>query len=365
MSHEALYVVSGNHPRGAHPFDRLQLFAAVLLCRPFEPLNEATLALVDWARAEAARWARAGRGPIHGEEVLALRFVYRGLREEAASVRPIPLGQGPPWEKAMLALSWLRHRQRAALALGCLNTLSGSDMAVVIGVVEGQAARVLEAATAALAKAMGEPVDVSDLLRRAADELLEPAEATAPPARAPRPVVRGLIGRTVPSTPAVVEAASDAPSAVSVLLAEAEEEPADITPPAVVAPSPPNPSIREKTPRGPFVIAALAIALILVAVLLPASARHPATPARPAARTPAVLTQRSAAGQTRSAAVPLHVVTVVRGDSLWLIAGRDAGDPLRWRQIWLLNQGRRMKTGERFTNPNLIRPGWVLRLPRS
>lgn len=54
--------------------------------------------------------------------------------------------------------------------------------------------------------------------------------------------------------------------------------------------------------------------------------------------------------------------TVQRRDSLWRIAECRLGNPMRWREIWELNRGRDFD-GVRFTNANLIYPGWVLDLP--
>ncbi|BCL28542.1 hypothetical protein GCM10017557_34010 [Streptomyces aurantiacus] len=51
-------------------------------------------------------------------------------------------------------------------------------------------------------------------------------------------------------------------------------------------------------------------------------------------------------------------------DSLWRIADRTLGDGTRWPQIYALNRGRTQSDGQALTNPNLIRPGWVLSLPR-
>ncbi|MFG2943484.1 LysM peptidoglycan-binding domain-containing protein [Streptomyces sp. NPDC048282] len=50
-------------------------------------------------------------------------------------------------------------------------------------------------------------------------------------------------------------------------------------------------------------------------------------------------------------------------DSLWRIADRTLGDGARWPQIYALNKGRRQPDGRTLANPNLIRPGWILRLP--
>ncbi len=54
---------------------------------------------------------------------------------------------------------------------------------------------------------------------------------------------------------------------------------------------------------------------------------------------------------------------VVSGETLWEIAEDRLGDPLRWKEIWALNQGDQMVDGRRFEDPHLILPGWVLHLP--
>ena len=55
--------------------------------------------------------------------------------------------------------------------------------------------------------------------------------------------------------------------------------------------------------------------------------------------------------------------TVVRNDTLWSIAQRELGNPLRWPEIFALNQGRPQPGGGTLTDPNWIYPGWVLLLP--
>ncbi|MDI6872308.1 MAG: LysM peptidoglycan-binding domain-containing protein [Bacillota bacterium] len=55
--------------------------------------------------------------------------------------------------------------------------------------------------------------------------------------------------------------------------------------------------------------------------------------------------------------------TVRPGDSLWRIAESLLGDGFRWTEIWELNQGREMGGGRRFTDADLILPGWLLELP--
>lgn len=58
---------------------------------------------------------------------------------------------------------------------------------------------------------------------------------------------------------------------------------------------------------------------------------------------------------------------VETGDALWDIAGAQLHDPLQWRSIWELNQGRAMVDrdgGHRvFNDPKLILPGWELLMP--
>jgi DNA-binding SARP family transcriptional activator len=54
---------------------------------------------------------------------------------------------------------------------------------------------------------------------------------------------------------------------------------------------------------------------------------------------------------------------VRRGEHLWGIAERFLGDGFRWVEIWARNGGREMSAGRRFTDPNLIYPGWLLELP--
>ncbi len=66
---------------------------------------------------------------------------------------------------------------------------------------------------------------------------------------------------------------------------------------------------------------------------------------------------------TANAAPALPTCTVVPRDSLWKLAEDHLGDGLRWRDIWLLNQGRAFPDGRHFGDPNLIQPGWVLVLP--
>jgi DNA-binding SARP family transcriptional activator len=56
---------------------------------------------------------------------------------------------------------------------------------------------------------------------------------------------------------------------------------------------------------------------------------------------------------------------VQRGDTLWGIAQRELGDPLRWSEIYQLNQGRPQPGGVTLTDPHWIDPGWTLVLPTT
>ncbi len=54
---------------------------------------------------------------------------------------------------------------------------------------------------------------------------------------------------------------------------------------------------------------------------------------------------------------------VQRRDTLWDIAERHLGDPLRWQEIFHLNQGCPQADGGCLTDPDLIDAGWQLSLP--
>ena len=115
----------------------------------------------------------------------------------------------------------------------------------------------------------------------------------------------------------------------------------------------------------------------LTAALLGATAVTTATGAV-AHATPATTTsdEPAAAGQATASpashrpaashqpAAPPPTYTVRRGDSLCEIAARTLGDADRWPEIFALNRGARFPhVGGVLRNPDLIYPGWVLRLP--
>jgi hypothetical protein len=63
------------------------------------------------------------------------------------------------------------------------------------------------------------------------------------------------------------------------------------------------------------------------------------------------------------AADPAPTYDVRRRDTLWDIAERHLGDPFRWRDIFQLNEGVPQADGRCLVDPDVIQPGWRLRLP--
>ncbi|RBJ11106.1 hypothetical protein DRA43_01295 [Micromonospora provocatoris] len=115
----------------------------------------------------------------------------------------------------------------------------------------------------------------------------------------------------------------------------------------------------------------------LTAALLGATAVTTATgavahaaPATTTSDEPAVAGQATASpashrpAASHQPAAPPPTYTVRRGDSLCEIAARTLGDADRWPEIFALNRGARFPhVGGVLRNPDLIYPGWVLRLP--
>ena len=90
----------------------------------------------------------------------------------------------------------------------------------------------------------------------------------------------------------------------------------------------------------------------------PLTTTGPPTPATAVAASPPNAT-------TPAAPSPGASITYVvqRGDTLWGIAERQLGDPLRWSEIYQLNEGRPQPDGATLTDPHWIDPGWTLVLP--
>ena len=82
---------------------------------------------------------------------------------------------------------------------------------------------------------------------------------------------------------------------------------------------------------------------------------------RPAVAEQVVLSAAPVSVSTQPA--PTFTYTVVRRDTLWGLAERHLGDPLRWRELFDQNRGVAQADGRALTDPNLIIPGWVLTFP--
>jgi len=270
--------------------------------------------------------------------------------------------------RAVSALSWLRHRQRAALILDAMTPLTVADIAEVTNVSEHEAERIIGTAVASVARALGRPTDVRRDLEQAAGHLrssdevvpIEPAEPVLP-----RRVVRLLLEGPPAKAPEPPSFAPDM-TPVDALLARSEAEPPDITFASPTPPKPPVPVPATMRRRNPKIardgLVALVALVVVVFALLPMSSRavrpsiHPSSPV-----VNAVTPQTHAVTPTK--VLSATVVRIHRGDTLWAIAERTLRDPMRWREIWRLNRGKVMRTGQRFIDPNLIRPGWVLKIP--
>ncbi|HAP77601.1 MAG TPA: hypothetical protein DCR14_16170 [Acidimicrobiaceae bacterium] len=76
----------------------------------------------------------------------------------------------------------------------------------------------------------------------------------------------------------------------------------------------------------------------------------------------------STADESAPPSVPQDTATVIeveRGDSPWSLAEAHLGDGLRWRELYEINRGLPQPDGQSWTNPELIVPGWQLRLPSA
>jgi hypothetical protein len=105
----------------------------------------------------------------------------------------------------------------------------------------------------------------------------------------------------------------------------------------------------------------------------PAAAPPPATSTSfeqtsPAAVVPLVEVPAAATAAAPSRTRPAKTYVVQppcdgHRDSLWSIAERHLGDPLRWREIADLNRGHLQPDGQRLEDPHWIYPGWHLLMP--
>lgn len=130
-----------------------------------------------------------------------------------------------------------------------------------------------------------------------------------------------------------------------------------------------------RPPRGPLRrVAGVLVGALLVTILGRSALAIPASPGLPAA-TAGPSTPAATAPPTTEQ--PLHTPADTRTDglervrppsegvhdSLWRIAQRRLGDGDRWPEIWALNRGSTQPGPRVLTDPNLIHPGDLLRLP--
>ncbi|MCA1833744.1 MAG: hypothetical protein ABR548_09075 [Actinomycetota bacterium] len=278
--------------------------------REAEPLEIFTAVLIG---------ADAVRAHTTGTTREAYRRLYRTLRSDAAAFTPPPRPAASSTERCLNAVSSLRHRQRAVLALVHVAHLSLADVAFVVGVSHREAGVIAAAATERVVRAVGGPADIDGALRALTAERIRPERVVPPATTAPRAVVRTLL--------APVQTTSRGPS------------------------------------RRPIFIAVFL--MLLTFAVLPVAAH--VSSVRPAPLRPSTVLPGAPAvsHSVVSASRGVPVVRVRRGDTLWAIAEKRLRDPMRWREIFALNEGRTMTRGERFLNADLIRAGWELRLPRD
>ena len=130
------------------------------------------------------------------------------------------------------------------------------------------------------------------------------------------------------------------------------------------------PTVGWAQPLAARLVAGLLLAQTLTAAATQAAARPPLaavslSPGRPAPvlAVNAEQIQTHPAPPPTSSARPTIRYPVQRHDTLWDIAARHLGDPLRWQEIFDINVGKPQPDGRRLTNPDRIYPGWVLDLP--
>ena len=91
----------------------------------------------------------------------------------------------------------------------------------------------------------------------------------------------------------------------------------------------------------------------------PTTTAPPAAPVSGATRAPAGLASVGNASPTTA-----ELTYVVQpNDTLWDLAAAHLGNPLRWTELFALNQGRPQPGGQTLVNPDLIYAGWTLEFP--
>ncbi|HEY3811404.1 MAG TPA: LysM domain-containing protein, partial [Acidimicrobiales bacterium] len=128
-----------------------------------------------------------------------------------------------------------------------------------------------------------------------------------------------------------------------------------------LAPRPAHPGTLGRAVAATTVRRPVAALVVNDAVLTASTRPDPPLPAAAAALSTSASPGVSPTATATAAAPTTYVVQ--RGDTLWGIAERELGDPLRWSEIYQLNEGRPQPGGVTLTDPHWIDPGWTLLLP--
>ncbi|MFB4269627.1 LysM peptidoglycan-binding domain-containing protein [Nonomuraea sp. GTA35] len=118
--------------------------------------------------------------------------------------------------------------------------------------------------------------------------------------------------------------------------------------------------------RLPFQrLAAYLITTITVAATAPIAAPRALVPAAAIAATSTQTPDHTASAEPDKGetAKPYVTYAIQPRDTLWTIAEKQLGDPMRYRDIIALNQGRTMNDGRSFTQGEWLEPGCILHLP--
>lgn len=341
----------------------LAAFAAMMLgSSPLDPPPDATAIAVMASKLAAPRPARRP-GDVEGTR--AYRSVYSLAREQGAPLRK----SGYRADRASATRAWivlestldLRHRQRAGIALRYVFGLPSAGVARVLGLSSKRTAELLRSATANVAKRAGGRVDVARHLRSVG--AMVRARDVPPEARRPAGQARSVV-KLLLSSPAET-ASPDSAIAASIAriprpVYRVRESTAPVPRLAALVPAP---IAAEKRPRrARLLVAACVAALAFLGAFAPTAILQPSGRV-PLATVPIAPGVQDAVARSVDVPQASPAYRVQIGDTLWSIAGTLLGDAHRWRDVWRTNAGRVMLDGSRFVDPNLIQPGWRLRLP--
>lgn len=133
--------------------------------------------------------------------------------------------------------------------------------------------------------------------------------------------------------------------------------------------------IRDKeSPTVPLTGAFARRVVLSIALLLTTAQRPPvslATQLTPISSTAAALPNATppetqpVADSTPNHATEHIPYKVQPRDDLWTLAERHLGDPLRWRELYEINEGTPQDDGRMLASPQLLRPGWTLMFPND